>query len=127
MANVLSRGTTAGYRRLHGGIDRALCQSLVDSLGVVDNVDEFVERRRTELAGRTADLLRKLAIDLDIEDIARQLHRIAGTSGSYGLMDGSRGASDLLARVRDEQVDGLANQLNALAEVFARSATGSEP
>ena len=109
-----------------GKIARAVCQSLVDSLGVVDSMDEFIELRRTELAGRTAVLLRTLAIELDIEDIARQLHRIAGTSGSYDLMDGSRGAADLLARVRDEQLDGLANKLNALAEIFARSATGLE-
>ena len=87
----------------------------------MDNIDEFVERRRTELAGRTADILRELAANLNIETIERELHRIAGTCGTYGLMDGSRGATDLLSRVRGELVGGLTSELNALADVFARS------
>ncbi|MEO8363826.1 MAG: hypothetical protein ABI570_05530 [Ilumatobacteraceae bacterium] len=87
----------------------------------MDNIDEFMSGRRSELAGRTSELLRELAINLDIETIERELHRITGTCGTYGLMDGSRGAADLLARVRGEPVDGLASELNALADVFARS------
>ena len=89
-------------------------------------MDEFIERRRTELAGRTADLLRELANSLNIETIERELHRITGTCGTYGLMDGSRGAADLLARVRGEHVGGLASELNALADVFARSSGSGE-
>ena len=92
----------------------------------MNNIDEFMERRRTELAGRTADLLRQLAKDVNIETIERELHRIVGTCGTYGLMDGSRGAADLLARLRREKVDGLANELNALAEVFSRLSGGGE-
>ncbi len=90
----------------------------------MDNIDEFMERRRKDLAGRTAVLLRELAGKLDIETIERELHRITGTCGTYGLMEGSRGAADLLARVRDDQVAGLATELNVLAEVFARSSDG---
>lgn len=93
----------------------------IDNLAVMDNIDEFMERRGIELAGRTADLLRELAINLNIENIERELHRIAGTCGTYGLMDGSRGATDLLSRVRGEHVGGLASELNALADVFAKS------
>ncbi len=92
----------------------------------MDNIDEFMERRRTELAGRTADILRELAISLNIETIERELHRITGTCGTYGLMDGSRGAADLLVRVRGELVGGLADELNALADVFARSSSSGE-
>lgn len=92
----------------------------------MDDVDEFMERRRVDLAGRTANILRELANNLNIETIERELHRIIGTSGSYGLMDGYRGAADLLARVRDDSVSGLASELNALAEVFARSAGRGE-
>jgi hypothetical protein len=92
----------------------------------MDNIDEFMERRRMELAGRTADLLRQLANNVNIETIERELHRIIGTCGTYGLMDGSRGAADLLARVRGEHVDGLVNELNALADVFSRSSSGGE-
>lgn len=83
-------------------------------------------RRRTELAGRTADRLRELATDVDIETVARELHRIVGTCGSYGLTDGSQEAADLLARVRKKQVDGLAVELNALAAIFTLSAGGGE-
>lgn len=90
----------------------------------MDNIDEFMARRRTELAGRTANQLRELANDLDIETIARELHRIVGTCGSYGLVDGSQGAAVLLARVREKHVDGLAVELNALAEIFTLSADG---
>ena len=92
----------------------------------MDNIDDFLERRRKDLAGRTAVLLRELASQLDIETVERELHRITGTCGSYGLMDGSRGAAELLARVRDGQIAGLATELNALAEVFARSSEGGE-
>jgi len=92
----------------------------------MDNIDEFVERRRTELAGRTADILRELSVSLNIETIERELHRITGTCGTYGLMDGSRGAADLLARVRGELVGGLASELNELADVFARSSSTGE-
>ena len=92
----------------------------------MDNIDEFMERRRTELAGRTAELLRKLAIDLDLETIERELHRITGTCGTYGLMDGSRGAAELLERVRTDHIDGLVSELHALAEVFTRSSESGE-
>lgn len=92
----------------------------------MDNIDEFVERRRTELAGRTADILRELSVSLNIETIERELHRITGTCGSYGLVEGSQGAADLLARVRGELVGGLASDLNALADVFSRSSSRGE-
>ena len=92
----------------------------------MNNIDEFVERRRTELAGRTADILRELSVSLNIETIERELHRITGTCGSYGLVEGSQGAADLLARVRGELVGGLANDLNALADVFSRSSSSGE-
>ncbi len=36
------------------------------------------------------------------------------------------GAADLLARVRGDQVGGLASELNALADVFARSSVSVE-
>ncbi len=85
-----------------------------------------MEGRRIDLAVRTADLLRELAKNLNIETIERELHRITGTCGTYGLMDGSRGAANLLSRVRDDHVDGLARELSALADVFARSADGRE-
>jgi len=85
-----------------------------------------MESRRSDLAGRTAAILRELANDVNTETIARELHRIVGTCGSYGLVDESLGAADLLARVRDEQVAGLASELNALADVFALSADGDE-
>lgn len=101
-------------------------QSRTDSLGVVDSMDEFMERRRRELAVRTVAILRELANNLDIEMIERELHRIVGTCGTFGLMDGSRGAADLLARVRQDSVGDLANELNVLAEVFARSAIDLE-
>lgn len=91
----------------------------------MDNVDEFMANRRTDLAERTADRLRELANDLNIETIERELHRIAGTSGSYGLMDGSRGAADLLARVREHHTGDLASELNTLADIFARPVTDS--
>ncbi|MFA5775489.1 MAG: hypothetical protein WC864_08940 [Ilumatobacteraceae bacterium] len=87
----------------------------------MDNIDEFMNRRRVELAGRTSVLLRELAINLNIETIERELHRITGTCGSYGLVDGSRGAADLLARIRGEPIGRLAGELNALADVFDRS------
>lgn len=96
------------------------------SLGAVDNLDEFMESRRKDLAVRTADVLRELAINLNIETIERELHRIVGTCGTYGLVDGSQRAADLLARVRDGHLGNLAAELNTLAEVFARSATGGE-
>lgn len=89
-------------------------------------MEEFIERRRSDLAGRTVAILRELANDLDIERIERELHRIIGTCGSYGLVDGSRGAADLLARVRGEIVGGLANELNVLADVFARSSSSGD-
>ena len=89
-------------------------------------MDEFIERRRSDIAGRTADILRELANDVNTEIVERQLHRIVGTAGSYGLMDGSRGAADLLARVQDGHVFDLAAELITLAEVFARSADGGE-
>ena len=84
-------------------------------------MDEFIERRRSDLAGRTVVILNELAKDLDLEKIERELHRIIGTCGSYGLIDGSRGAADLLARVRDDNVSDLATELIALADVFALS------
>lgn len=87
----------------------------------MDNIDDFLERRRKDLAGRTAVLLRELADNLNIETIERELHRITGTCGSYGLMEGSQGAADLLARVRNDHVGGLVTELHALAEVFTRS------
>ena len=83
-------------------------------------------RRRTELAERTANRLRELAAEMDIETVARELHRIVGTCGSYGLMDGSQRAAVLLARVREKHVDGLAVELNTLAEIFILSAGGGE-
>lgn len=92
----------------------------------MDNIDDFLVRRRKDLAGRTAVLLRELAINLHIETIERELHRITGTCGSYGLMEGSQGAADLLARVRDDQTAGLATELHALAEVFTRSSESGE-
>ncbi len=87
-------------------------------------MDEFIERRRSDLAGRTAAILRELADNLDLEKIGRELHRIIGTCGSYGLVKGSQGAADLLARVRNDQVDGLFGELHALADVFALTANG---
>jgi len=92
----------------------------------MDDLDEFMEGRRIDLAGRTAELLHELAKNLNIETIERELHRITGTCGTYGLMDGSRGAADLLSRVRDESVGDLAGELTALADVFARSTDGRE-
>lgn len=92
----------------------------------MDNIDEFMEKRRTELAGRTADILRELSVSLNIETIERELHRITGTCGTYGLMEGSQGAADLLARVRNDQIGGLATELRALAEVFTRSSVSGE-
>ena len=88
-------------------------------------MDEFIERRRSDLAGRTVSILRELAKDLDIEKIERELHRIVGTCGSYGLVSGSRGAADLLARVNENSVSDLSAELVALAEIFSRS-TGGE-
>lgn len=85
-----------------------------------------MERRRKDLASRTAVLLRELAGNLNIEVIERELHRITGTCGSYGLMEGSRGAADLLARVRDVHIGVLAVELHALAEVFSRSSESGE-
>ncbi|TRZ71269.1 MAG: hypothetical protein D4R95_07260 [Actinobacteria bacterium] len=90
----------------------------------MDSMDEFIERRRSDLAGRTAAILRELADNLDLEKIGRELHRIIGTCGSYGLVEGSQGAADLLARVRNDQVDGLSGELRALADVFDLSASG---
>ena len=84
-------------------------------------MDEFIERRRSDLAGRTVVILNELAKDLDLEKIERELHRIIGTCGSFGLIDGSRGAADLLTRVRDDNVSDLATELIALADVFALS------
>ncbi|MEO5975091.1 MAG: Hpt domain-containing protein [Ilumatobacteraceae bacterium] len=92
----------------------------------MDNIDDFLERRRKDLAGRTAVLLRELAGNLNIETIERELHRITGTCGSYGLMEGSQGAAELLARIRDHQIAELATELRALAEVFTRSSEGGE-
>lgn len=89
-------------------------------------MDEFIERRKSDLAGRTAGILRELATNVNVETVERELHRIVGTSGSYGLMDGSRGAADLLARVHDGLVTSLADELNSLAEVFARSIGGED-
>jgi len=89
-------------------------------------MDDFIERRKSDLAGRTADTLRKLADDVNVETVGRELHRIVGTSGSYGLMDGSRGAAELLARVHDGLVTNLADELNTLADVFARSIDGED-
>lgn len=86
-------------------------------------MDEFIKRRRSDLAGRTATILRELANNLNIETVERELHRIIGTCGSYGLNDGSQGAADLLARVRDDHVGSLISDLNALADVFALSAS----
>ena len=85
-----------------------------------------MESRRSDLAGRTAAILRELANDVNTETVARELHRIVGTCSSYGLIDGSLGAADLLARVRDDHVIDLALDLTALADVFALSADGRE-
>lgn len=92
----------------------------------MDDVDEFIERRRVELAGRTIDILRELANNLNIELIERELHRIVGTCGTYGLMEGSLGAAELLARVRADDVGDLAGELNVLAEVFVHSVEGGK-
>ena len=78
-------------------------------------------RRRSDLAARTADILRELASDVNTETVERELHRIVGTAGSYGLTNGSRGAADLLARVHDGHVFDLAAELITLAEIFTRS------
>ena len=85
-----------------------------------------MEGRRVDLAARTADLLRELSKNLDLDKIGRELHRIVGTCGSYGLIDGSRCAADLLARVRSNSVADLALELTALADVFVATADGSE-
>lgn len=92
----------------------------------MDNMEEFIGRRRTELAKRTAALLRDLALDVNIETVERELHRITGTCGTYGLVEGSQGAADLLARVRNDHIGGLAIELHALAEVFTRSSESGE-
>lgn len=85
-----------------------------------------MEGRRIDLAGRTADLLREHAKNLDIDKVERELHRIVGTCGTYGLMDGSRRAAELLARIRSNSVADLTLELTALADVFAASADGRE-
>jgi len=85
-----------------------------------------MEGRRIDLAGRTADLLRELAKTLDTDKIGRELHRIVGTCGTYGLMEGSRSAAELLDRVRSNSVADLALELTALADVFGLSAHGGE-
>ena len=92
----------------------------------MDELNEFMEGRRVDLAARTAGLLRELSKNLDIDKIGRELHRIVGTCGSYGLMEGSRCAADLLARVRGNSVADLALELTALADVFVATADGSE-
>lgn len=91
-----------------------------------ENLDEFLERRRKDLAGRTAVLLCELAGNLNIETIERELHRITGTCGSYGLVEGSQGAAELLARIRTDYTGELAIELRALAEVFTRSSESGE-
>ena len=98
----------------------------IDSLDMMDSLDDFLERRRKDLAARTAILLYELAGNLNLETIERELHRITGTCGSYGLMEGSRGAANLLARVRDDQIGALAAELSALAKVFTQSAGSGE-
>jgi len=92
----------------------------------VDDLDEFMEGRRIDLAGRTAVILRELATNLDIDKIGRELHRIVGTCGTYGLTQGSRSAAELLAQVRSNNVADLAVELTALADVFAAAADGRE-
>lgn len=92
----------------------------------MDDLDEFMEGRRVDLAARTADLLRELAKNLDIDKIDRELHRIVGTCGTYGLTQGSRSAAELLARVRSNSVADLALELTALADVFAAAADGRD-
>jgi hypothetical protein len=92
----------------------------------VDNLDEFIARRRSGLAVRTAAILRELANGANVETVRRELHRIVGTCATFGLMEGSRGAADLLVRVRDDRVSDLAAELIALAEVFTRTTEGEE-
>ena len=92
----------------------------------MDSVDEFMEGRRSDLAGRTEAILRALANDVNFETVGRELHRIVGTCGSYGLTEGSRGAAELLARVQDENVVDISGELIRLAELFALSARGDE-
>lgn len=85
-----------------------------------------MEGRRSDLAGRTEAILRALANDVNIETVGRELHRIVGTCGSYGLTEGSRRAAELLTRVQDENVVDLSGELIRLAELFALSAGGDE-
>ena len=92
----------------------------------MDDLDVFMKGRRVDLAARTADLLRELSKNLDLDKIGRELHRIVGTCGSYGLMDGSRCAADLLARVRSNSVVDLGLELTALADVFVATAEGGD-
>ena len=92
----------------------------------MDDIDEFMEARRIDLAGRTAVILRELATNLDLDKIGRELHRIVGTCGTYGLTEGSRSAAELLAQVRSNSVADLASELNMLADVFAAAVDGHD-
>lgn len=82
--------------------------------------DEFIQSRRGALAQRTAQALAELSDSPDVETVERELHRIVGTCGTFGLVKGAQRAEQLLEGVRSglNAVSYLSAELLALSVVF---------
>jgi uncharacterized protein YuzB (UPF0349 family) len=83
--------------------------------------DDFINARRGDLAQRTAKLLADLSASPDIDTVERELHRIVGTCGTFGLVEGAQQAGELLHGIRsggDPTVRDLSVELLALSIMF---------
>ena len=83
--------------------------------------DEFIRSRRGDLAQRTAKVLADMSASPNAEAVERELHRIIGTCGTFGLIKGAHQAEQLLLSIRDGNntvASTLSADLLALSVVF---------
>ena len=82
--------------------------------------DEFIRSRRGDLAQRTAKVLAELSVSPDVATVERELHRIVGTCGTFGLVEGAQRAEQLLEGVRSglNELSYLSAELLALSVIF---------
>ena len=83
--------------------------------------DEFIRSRRGDLAQRTAKVLAEMSVSPNVKDVERELHRIVGTCGTFGLVKGAHQAEQLLLGIRDGKdalVENLSAELLALSVLF---------
>lgn len=83
--------------------------------------DEFIRSRRGDLAQRTAKVLAEMSVSPNVEDVERELHRIVGTCGTFGLVKGANQAEQLLLGIRDGKdvlAENLSAELLALSVMF---------